>query len=76
MHMRDCSGDDSLRLVHPLESYRIDLGQPDDRGTQQVILTLDTDGGFSVSFALTADTLARLARSIFNDVIPNLEATD
>ena len=72
--LRNRGGDDSLCLAHPLESYRIDLAEPDAGGAQQVILTLDTGGGFSVSFSVTTDTLVQLAQSISEDVVPRVAA--
>jgi hypothetical protein len=60
-------GDESLRLVYPLEGYKLELGEVDWNGAQRFILTLETTGGFAVSFAGSADCLACMARSIFGD---------
>ena len=60
-------GDESLRLVYPLERYKLELGEVDWNGAQRFILTLETTGGFAVSFAGSADCLACMARSIFGD---------
>lgn len=71
--LRKSCGDDSLRVVYPLECYKIELAQrsnADERSgadVQRFILTLGS-GGFTVSFAASADTLAEVARSIFGDV--------
>jgi len=59
--------DESLRLVYPLERYKLELGEVDWNGAQRFILTLETTGGFAVSFAGTADCLASMARTIFGD---------
>lgn len=60
-------GDESLRLVYPLEGYKLELGEVDWNGAQRFILTLQTGGGFAVSFASSADSLTCMARSIFGD---------
>jgi hypothetical protein len=72
--LRNRYGDDSLRLVYPLERYAIELGEPDAQGKSQFILTLDEGNGFSVSFSSTADMLAQLARSLFEDIAPDAQA--
>ncbi len=71
--LRKSSGNDSLRVVYPLERYKIELAQPNCTGAPQFILTL-ASGGFSVSFASSADALADIARSIFGDVATSPEA--
>jgi hypothetical protein len=60
-------GDESLRLVYPLEGYKLELGEVDWNGAQRFILTLETAGGFAVSFAGSAERLACMARTIFGD---------
>ena len=72
--LRNRYGDDSLRLVHPLDSYCIELGPTDTDGVQRFILTLETGGGFSASFALTSDLLRRIAHSILKEVVPNAKS--
>lgn len=65
--LRNGHGDESLRVVYPLEGYKLELGEVGRDGTQRFILTLETSGGFAVSFAASADCLACMARSIFGD---------
>ena len=67
--LRNAHGDDSLRVAHPIESYRIELGEPSAAGVPQFILTLETSGGFAVSFAASGELLGGVARSIFGDVL-------
>ena len=67
--LRRGHGDDSLRVVHPLDRYRIELGESTPDGTQQYIVTLETGGGFAVSFVASADLLAGFARSIFGEAL-------
>ncbi len=65
--LRKSSGNDALRVVYPLERYKIELAESSSTGAPQFILTL-ASGGFAVSFASSADALAEIARSIFGDV--------
>jgi hypothetical protein len=67
--LRNSHGDDSLRLVHSLDNFKLELGEADQDGVVQFILTLETGRGFGVSFTASEDALACLARSIFADVI-------
>ncbi len=65
--LRNRHGDDSLRIVYPLERYQIELAQPSAAGAPQFILTLGS-GGFAVSFASTGEALADIARAILGDL--------
>ncbi|HEV7714562.1 MAG TPA: hypothetical protein VGO53_03140 [Steroidobacteraceae bacterium] len=67
--LRNSHGDDSLRLVHPLNQFRLELGEASPGGMAQFILTLETGSGFGVSFAASEELLACLARSIFGDAM-------
>lgn len=62
--LRKARNDPSLRLVHALETYTLELGTPDAAGERRLILTLRTSGGFAVSFALTNDMVSHLAQSL------------
>ena len=66
--LRNRHDDESLRLVYPLEGFTLEAGETSVRGVPQFILTLDTEGGFSVSFSGSEDMLASVARAIFADV--------
>ena len=66
--LRASHGDDSLRLVYPLEHFTLEMGEIDAQGERQFILTLKTGGGFSVAFSAAAQSLACLGRSIIHDV--------
>lgn len=72
--LRNSHGDDSLRLVHSLEGFNIELSaERNADGEAQLILTLQTGGGFRVSFVGSGDVLEGLARSIFGDALPVAE---
>jgi hypothetical protein len=62
-------GHESLRVVYPLENYRLEMGVPDEGGMEQIILTLGTGGGFRVSFAAPPTVLTDIARAIFGNVV-------
>ena len=66
--------DESLRVVYPLEHFSLELAHEGRDGVPQFMLTLETNGGFAVSFAGSADCLASLARSIFGDSTLRSEA--
>lgn len=66
--MRRSYRDPSLRIVFPLTSFAVELGEPDDAGQHQYILRLHTAGGFGVSFTSSSDGLAELAQSISSGV--------
>lgn len=50
--------DPSMRITYPLTSFEIELSSDDIR-----ILTMGTDGGFSVCFSLSAELSAELGRA-------------
>ena len=52
--------DDTLRIVYPLCAMRMEATHTD----QYTILTLSTEKGFTVSFALTASDLQRLESTV------------
>ena len=60
--------DDVGRVVFPLERHRLEVGERDAMGEQQFILTLQTDGGFSVSFAASAEALTSVASTLLGDL--------
>ena len=64
--LRRRSGDASLRLVYPLDDFRLELGEPTADGVPRVILTLATTGGFAVSFSARHCELLTLAEVIAN----------
>ena len=76
--LRNSHGSDSFRLVYSLEYFRLEIGEHCAERGQQYILTLATDGGFSVSFAGSEDMFAGLARSIFDDIpeFPSVQKTE
>ena len=66
--LRRTYGDESLRLVHSLDAFKLEAGELSAERGQQFILTLRTEDGFAVSFAASEDTLSGVARSIFHDI--------
>jgi hypothetical protein len=66
--LRNGHGDDSLRFVHPIESFSLELGAPNGGGEQQVILTIATGGGFKASFGAAEEVMMRLGHSIVHDI--------
>lgn len=67
--LRNRYGDESLRLVHALEDFKVELGEPGADGHRQFILTLATHGGFEVSFSATQASLDSLSGAIAGDTL-------
>jgi len=63
------SGDDSKRVVYPLDHWRLERGERGPAGEQLYILTVGTEDEFKVSFVSAAETLTDIARSIFGGVV-------
>jgi hypothetical protein len=68
--LRNRYGDDSLRVTYPLQDFRLELGGASAAGLQQLVLTLATTGGFSVSFSASEADMASLGGAIAKDVLP------
>lgn len=66
--LRNRPGNTSTRLVHTIDECTLESGEVDARGSQQLILTMVTRGGFAASYASPAATLASIARSILNQI--------
>lgn len=67
--LRNAHADQTVRLVHPLECFRIELGEPDARGVPRYILSLRTDGEFEVSFAVTGSHLGTFVQEVVDRVL-------
>ncbi|MBL8267607.1 hypothetical protein [Steroidobacter sp.] len=67
--LRNRYQDESLRLVHSLEDFKVELGEPTADGQRQYILTLATHGGFEVAFSATRDSLDSLSGAIEADTL-------
>ncbi len=65
--LRNSHRDSSLRLVHSLDNFSLELGQPDAAGRQQFILTLEAGNGFGVSFAMSREVLSELSETLSAD---------
>jgi hypothetical protein len=66
--LRNAHGDDSLRFVHPLESFALELAGPEAGGESHLILTIETNGGFKASFGASEQVMMRLGHSIVRDI--------
>lgn len=67
--LRNRYRDESLRLVHSLEDFKVELGEPGADGIRQFILTLATQGGFEVAFSATQESLDSLSGAIAADTL-------
>ena len=66
--LRNRHGDDSLRFVHPIESFALELAGPEAGGKPHLILTIETGGGFKASFGACEKVMMRLGHSIVHDI--------
>ena len=66
--LRNGHGDDSLRFVHPIENFTLELRAPDDGEEPHLILTIQTGGGFKASFGGSAEVMKELGYSIVDNV--------
>ena len=69
--LRNSGGDRNLRLVHPINCFTIERGERNADGELQFILTLDTGGGFYVSFSASEALLGSIVQSVVDDVLGN-----
>ncbi len=67
--------DNSLRVTYPMETFGLDLGEVDQHGVRQYILTLQTGGAFEISFATPASQLGALAQAVIDQVLATEDAT-
>jgi hypothetical protein len=68
--LRKTHGDDSLRFVHPIENFTLDLAGQEGDGEPHLILTLQTGGGFKASFGAGEEVMKELGHSIVNNIEP------
>lgn len=66
MALQRSHGDESLRLVHALEGFKLEFGEMHTQ-PGQFILTLHTSGGFAASFSADVDNMSLLAHSILEE---------
>lgn len=71
--LRQQHGDASLRLVHELKGYSIELGEESAAGVRQLIVTLATNGGFYVSFSMSETELTSMSSPDDDDGMPRDE---
>ena len=66
--LRNSHGDESLRYVHPLDSFALELAGSSPGEEPQLILTITTGGGFRASFAGSEQVMTQLGRSLIQDI--------
>src|SRR5215470_5739717 len=66
--LRNSHGDDSLRFVHPIESFALELAGSDSGGQPRLILTIETGGGFKASFGAGEEVMIRLGQTLVHDI--------
>jgi hypothetical protein len=66
--LRNSHGDNSLRFVHPIQSFAFELAGPDCDDDPHLILTIETDGGFKASFGACARVMMQLGHSIVDGI--------
>ncbi len=67
--LRNKHGNEALQLVHALECFRVDLGEPDENGSPRYVLTLRTHGGYEVPFAMTGNQLGLIVQTVVDEVL-------
>lgn len=67
--LRNRYGDESLRLVHELQDFKVELADTNTDGDRQFILTLATHGGFEVSFSASQESLDSLSGALAGDAL-------
>jgi hypothetical protein len=68
MALKNLHGNDSLRLVHSLDDFTLELGEQDSNGNTQFILTLQTGTDFRISFSGSEGILNNVAKAIFSQL--------
>lgn len=66
--------DQSLRLAYPMDGFRLELGEVGQDGVRRYLLTLETDGSFDITFAITNNLLGVVAQTIIDQVVENEQA--
>src|SRR5215470_1108610 len=66
--LRNSHGDDSLRFVHPIDNFALELAGPEAGGQPHLILTIQTGGGFKASFGACRELMMRLGHTIVHDI--------
>jgi hypothetical protein len=66
--LRNSQGDESLRYVHPMESFTLELASSSPGGGPQLILTITTGGGFAASFAGGEQVMTQLGHALIHDI--------
>lgn len=67
--LRNAHGDERARLVHALDSFRLDPGDPDENGIRRYVLTLRTGGGYEAAFAMTGSQMGVIVQSVVDQVM-------
>jgi hypothetical protein len=67
--LRNIHGDDAVRLVHVLDCFRLDPGEPDADGERRHVLTLRTSGGYEAAFAMTGPELGAIIQTVVDQAL-------
>jgi len=74
--LRNSQGDESLRYVHPMESFTLELVSSSPGEGPQLILTITTGGGFAASFAGGEQVMTRLGHALIHNIAMHPLAQD
>jgi hypothetical protein len=66
--LRNSHGDNSLRFVHPIESFALELAGSAPGRDPRLILTIETVGGFKASFGACAQLMTQLGDTIVDGI--------
>lgn len=69
--LRRSHGNEDLQIVHALDCFRFDDGEPDEHGRQRYVLTLRTSGGYEVPFAMTGNQLGVIVQTVVEHLMDN-----
>jgi hypothetical protein len=75
--LRNRHGDETLRFVHPIESFALELQGVENGAEPHLILTIQTGGGFKASFGAPEEVMKELGYSIVDstDTYPLAQRT-
>ncbi len=67
--LRNAHGNEALKMVHPLDCFQINIGEPDQHGEPRYVLTLRTQGGYEVPYAMTGNQLGMIVQTVVDQVL-------
>jgi hypothetical protein len=74
--LRNSQGDESLRYVHPMESFALELASSSPGEGPQLILTITTGGGFAASFVGGEQMMTQLGHALIHNITMHPLAQD